>query len=194
MPAPSQRPGRVEVTPVQAGAMHCVPEAYRRQAALPSHIPSLPQVGAPWSAHWPRGSLPSGTLVQVPTLPGTLHERQVPVQVPPQQTPCSQKPELHSGPPPHAAPIGFLPQLPLMQLLGAMQSASVEQTVRQRPSVAQLYGAHDWPGVGAQVPAPSQRNADVSVDPVQPMSWQTVAAGYVSHAAVPTPMPVKSDD
>jgi hypothetical protein len=191
MPAPSQRPGSVAVTPVQAGGMHCVPDANRRQAARPLHIPSLPQVEAPWSAHWPSGSLPSGTLVQVPTLPGTLHERQVPVQAAPQQTPCSQKPELHSGPPPHAAPIGFLPQLLLMQLLGATQSASVVQMVRQRPSVAQLNGAHDWPGVEAQTPAPSQRKADVSVDPVQPISWQIVPAGYLSHAPVPSHMPVE---
>jgi len=44
---PSQRPGSVAVTPVQVGAMHWVPEAYRRHAALPSHIPSLPQVVMP---------------------------------------------------------------------------------------------------------------------------------------------------
>ena len=129
--------------PAQVGARHCVPDAYRRHAALPSHIPSLPHVVAPWSAHWPSGSEPSGTLVQVPTLLGTAHERQVPVQVVPQQTPCSQKPELHSGPPPHAAPIGFLPQLPLMQLFGARQSASLVQMVKQRPSLPQLNGVHD---------------------------------------------------
>src|SRR5262245_64091453 len=123
-------------------------------------MPSVPQVFPPRSAHWPSGSAPSGTLVQVPTLLGTAHDRQVPVQVPPQQTPCSQKPELHSGPPPQAAPIGFLPQLPLMQLLGGTQSASPEQIVRQRSSVAQLNGAHDCPGVVSHLPAPSQRNAD----------------------------------
>jgi hypothetical protein len=116
-------------------------------------------------------------LVQVPTLPETLHERQVPVQAVPQQTPCAQKPLLHSASPPQAPPIGFLPQLPLMQLLGAMQSASVMQIVRQRPSVPQTNGVHAWPGTPVQAPAPSQRNADVSVDPVQAMSWQTVPAG-----------------
>jgi hypothetical protein len=130
-------------------------------------------------------------LVHVPTLPGTLHDRQVPVQAVPQQTPCSQKPELHSGPPPHAAPIGFLPQLPLRQLLGAMQSASLVQIVRQRPSLAQLNGVHDWPGVGEQAPIPSQRNADVSVNPAQAISWQTVPAGYLSHAPVPSHIPVE---
>ena len=191
VPVPLQRPGRVAVTPVQAGATHCVPEAYSRQAALPSHMPSLPQVAAPWSAHWPSGSAPSGTLVQVPMLPGTAHDRQVPAQAPPQQTPCSQKLELHSGPPPQAAPIGFLPQLPLMQLLGARQSVSPVQIVRQRLSAAQLNGAHDWPGVDAQVPLPSQRNADVSVEPVHPISLQTVPAGYLSQAPVPSHIPVE---
>jgi hypothetical protein len=130
-------------------------------------------------------------LVHVPTLLGTLHDRQVPEQALPQQTPCSQKPELHSGPPPQAAPIGFLPQLPLRQLFGAMQSASLAQMVRQRLSVAQLNGAHDWPGIDMQVPAPSQRNADVSVDTAQPISLQTVPAGYLSHAPVPSHMPVE---
>jgi hypothetical protein len=47
MPAPSQRPGRVAVPVAQVGAMHCVPDAYSRHAALPSHRPSLPQPVAP---------------------------------------------------------------------------------------------------------------------------------------------------
>jgi hypothetical protein len=130
-------------------------------------------------------------LVQVPTLLGTLHDRQVPVQSVPQQTPCSQKVELHSGPPPHAAPIGFLPQLPFWQLLGAMQSASVIQTVRQRPSVPQLKGVHDCPAVATQAPAPSHRNAEVNVEPLHAISWQTVPAGNLSQAPVPSHMPVE---
>src|SRR5262245_30021914 len=154
-------------------------------------MPSVPQVFPPRSAHWPSGSAPSGTLVQVPTLLGTAHDRQVPVQVPPQQTPCSQKPELHSGPPPHGAPMGFLPQLPFMQVFGATQSASLMQTVRQRLSFAQMNGSQDWPGVVAQVPVPSQRKADVSVMPVHAISLQTVPAGYLSHSPVPSHMPVE---
>ncbi len=129
--------------------------------------------------------------MHVPTLLGTLHDRQVPVQAVPQQTPCSQKLELHSGPPPHAAPIGFFPQLPLRQLLGAMQSASPLQMVRQRPSAAQLNGAQDWPGVETQVPLPSQRNADVSVETEHPISLQTVPAGNLSQAPVPSHIPVE---
>jgi hypothetical protein len=75
--------------------------------------------------------------------------------------------------------------------LGATQSASPEQIVRQRPSAPQLNGVHDWPAVWTQVPAPSQRNADVSVDPLQAISWQTVPAGNLSHAPVPSHMPVE---
>ena len=76
-------------------------------------------------------------------LPGTAHDRQVPVQAMPQQTPCSQKPELHSGPPPQAAPIGFLPQLPFTQLLGATHSPSLAQITRHLASAPHVNGAHD---------------------------------------------------
>lgn len=128
--------------------------------------------------------------MHVPTLLGTLHDRHVPSHAVPQQTPCSQKPELHSAPPPHAAPIGFLPQLPFWQLFGARQSASPEQIVMQRPSAPQLKGVQDWPAVVTHLPAPSQRNADVSIDPLQAISWQTVPAGNLSQAPVPSHMPV----
>ncbi len=47
MPTPSQRPGSVAVPVAQLGAMHWVPDAYSRHAALPSHMPSLPQPVAP---------------------------------------------------------------------------------------------------------------------------------------------------
>jgi hypothetical protein len=123
-------------------------------------------------------------------LPGTAHDRQVPVQAMPQQTPCSQKLELHSGPPPQAAPIGFLPQLPLMQLLGAMQSLSLLQIVLQRPSAAHRNGAHDCPATVSHLPAPSQRAEVVSVEPLHPISLQIVPAGNLSQAPVPSHMPV----
>jgi hypothetical protein len=76
---------------------------------------------------------PSGTLVQVPTLPGTAHERRCRCRCRRSRRLLAEA-ELHSGPPPHAAPIGFLPQLPLMQLLGARQSASLVQMVSSGPS------------------------------------------------------------
>ena len=61
----------------------------------------------------------------------------MPTQVVAQQTPCSQNPELHSPAAPQVAPIGFLPQLPLMQVFGLVQSALVVQLVRQAPAAPQ---------------------------------------------------------
>jgi len=119
----------VEVVPEQVAPTHWVPAAYRRQAPLPLHMPSVLQAGAPRSAHWFSGSAPLGTLVHVPTVPVIAHEVQVPVHAVMQQTPCAQKPEPHSPPLPQVTPIAFLAQLPPMHVNGATQSASTEQVV-----------------------------------------------------------------
>jgi hypothetical protein len=87
--------------------------------------------------HWLRGSWPAGTDEQVPSAPARAHDRQVPVHAPVQQIPCSQKAELHSLADPQVAPIGFLPQLPVMQVLGALQSPLTVQVVRQVPLAPQ---------------------------------------------------------
>jgi hypothetical protein len=100
-------------------------------------VPSLPQLGAPWSVHWSNGSAPAATDAQVPTVPVSAHDRQMPTQAVAQQTPCSQKPELHSTAPPQVAPIGFLPQLPARQVFGLVQSVLLPQVVRQAPPVPQ---------------------------------------------------------
>jgi hypothetical protein len=131
-----------------------------------------------------------GTLVQVPGLPATAQERQVPVQAAPQQIPCSQKPELHSTALPQVAPTGFLPQLPLRQLLGATQSLSLAQIVRQLPVVPHMNGAHDCPGVVTQVPRPSQRNAVVSVETSQPAGLHIVPVEYFWQAPAPSQTPL----
>jgi hypothetical protein len=55
---------------------------------------------------------------------------QFPVQAVAQHAPCAQIPELQSTSTPQLAPIGFLPQLPLLQVLGAMQSVLAVQVVR----------------------------------------------------------------
>jgi hypothetical protein len=81
------------------------------------------------------------------------HDRHAPVQAVRQQVPCSQKPLEHSVAPVQAVPLGFLPQLPPVQTLGATQSALVVQVTRQLPL--------------AQVPAPSQARAGVNVVPLQ---------------------------
>jgi hypothetical protein len=135
VPVPLQVRGDVNVVPVQVEAAQVLPSAYRRQAPLPSHMPSVPQVDAPWSAHWLKGSAPAATDAQVPTVPVRLHDRQMPAQAVAQQTPCSQKPELHSPAAPQVAPIGFLPQLPARQVFGLVQSLVAVQVVRQAPPV-----------------------------------------------------------
>jgi hypothetical protein len=81
--------------------------------------------------------------VHIPALPGSAHDRQVPVQVVPQHTPCSQNPELHSAALPQVPPRGFLPQLPFTQVSGGTHSASFAQMVRHLPSLPHANGAHD---------------------------------------------------
>jgi len=83
------------------------------------------------------GSVPAATEAQVPSVPVRPHDRQMPTQAVAQQTPCSQKPELHSVAPPQVAPIGFLPQLVPLQVFGLLQSADDPHVVRQVPPVPQ---------------------------------------------------------
>jgi hypothetical protein len=54
-----------------------------------------------------------------------------------QQAPCSQNPLAHSAVVVQVAPFGFLPQLPPVQTLGAMQSASFVHVTRQEPLAPQ---------------------------------------------------------
>ena len=93
----------------------------------------MPQPAAPWSAHWFSGSYPAGTVEQVPPVPVSEHDMQVPVQAVWQQTPCAQMPLAQSVPAMHAAPSGFLPQLPPVQTFPAEQSAFVLQVALQLP-------------------------------------------------------------
>jgi hypothetical protein len=157
VPAPSQRDEPRSVAVGQVGGAQMVPARYTRQAPTPSQVPSRPQVAAPLSAHCPRGSSPADTEAQVPIVPGSAHERQVPVQALPQQTPCSHRPEWHSSAAVQVPPSGFFPQLDAMQVCGARQSASVEQTVRHWPFVPQTYGSQGCPDVGLHTPPALQR-------------------------------------
>ncbi len=81
--------------------------------------------------HWFSGSLPVGTFVQVPSVPASPHDWQVPAQAVAQQKPCWQKPVMHSDEAPQAMPVGFLVQTPATQTLGAVQSPSTEHDVLQ---------------------------------------------------------------
>jgi hypothetical protein len=51
VPPPLQVRAGIDVPPLQLAAPQTVPLAYLRQAPLPSHAPSVPQLAAPWSAH-----------------------------------------------------------------------------------------------------------------------------------------------
>jgi hypothetical protein len=113
------------------------------------------------------GTWPSGTLVQVPTLPVTEHDLQVPVQAELQQTPPTQNAELHSALAPQVAPSGFLPQLMLTHEFGDTQSLLVVQVVAQALLDPQTNGSHGEAVPGLHRPEPSQVPAEVSVEPVQ---------------------------
>jgi len=177
VPAPSQCQGAVPfaVPVVQVASLQMVAFEYISHPPAPSQKPSAPQVSRPLSAHWPSGSLPAGTAVQAPSLPGTAHDMQLPVHIPLQHTPCWQLVELQSSPVVHVAPSGFLPQLPLLHTLPAAQSALAAHVFRQALAalVSHTYGSQGRPEIGLHTPA-SQRDASVSVDPLQ-VAWRQVA-------------------
>jgi hypothetical protein len=116
VPEASHRPAGCSAPALHESIPHTVLTAYLRQAPIPLHMPSSPQVVAPSSAHWPSGSWLSGTFRHVPSLPATAQDLHVPEQAAMQQRPCAQMVEKHSASAPHGAPIGFLPQLPLTQV------------------------------------------------------------------------------
>jgi hypothetical protein len=176
-PAASHRPATRSAPAVHISIPHTVLTAYLRHAPMPLHMPSSPQVVTPSSPHSPFGSWPSGTLRQVPSLPPIAHDRQVPVQVVPQHLPCAQIMEKHSSLMPQVAPIGFLPQLPATQLLGATQSASDVHVVRHVfPS-----GAH-WNGVQGCVVAPEHPPALSQVPVVVRMNPTQASAAHTTPA------------
>jgi hypothetical protein len=173
----SQRAAGCSAPALHESVPQVVLAAYFRHAPMPLHCPSRPQVVAPSSAHWPSGSMPSGTLRHVPSLPATAHDLHVPVQAAEQHRPCAQIAELHSASAPHAPPSGFLPQLLLTHMLGDTQSASVMQLVRQVfPSVAHRYGMHDCVLAPEHPPALSHVPVVVRMDPTHASVAHTTPA------------------
>jgi hypothetical protein len=81
--------------------------------------------------HWFSGSCPAGTVEQVPPVPVSAHDMQLSAHAVRQQTPCAQKPLLHSLPAVHEAPSGLRPQLDAVQTFPVVHSAEVEQLARQ---------------------------------------------------------------
>ena len=126
--------------------------------------------------------------MQVPTVPVSAHDWQVPPQAVMQQTPCAQLPDRHSPPAPQVTPMSFLAQLPPMQVNGETQSAFTVQVVLQAP-VPQAYGSHIDEVAAWQVPVPLHDRVDISVDPVQlaPAHWMPDA--YRRQPPVPSQEP-----
>ena len=138
-PLPSQLAAGVNVLPTQVARRHPVVVDQGRHAPQPLQVPSLEQspldgllatqrrLGSVW---------PSGTGVQVPTLPGT---RQL-MHRPPtkaslhgesQQTPSVQNPLLHCEPAVQVDPLDLRPQKWFTQVVGDTHSLSFAQLSRQ---------------------------------------------------------------
>lgn len=75
VPAPSHEAPAVKVVPLggQLAFAHEVPCGYFSQAPA-WHLPSVPQLGPPWSAHDPAGSGPEATAVHWPIVPVMAHD------------------------------------------------------------------------------------------------------------------------
>jgi hypothetical protein len=140
----------------------------------------VPQVVTAEVAHWVVGigAVPEGTGVQVPALPASAHDMQVPVQALVQQTPCWQRPEAHSEALEHGLPGVLSAQAPELQTLGETQSASAEHEALQVVAVLQVRLPGQAAAVtGLQVPAPSQVCAGVSVETLHTAAAHCVPLG-----------------
>jgi hypothetical protein len=163
-PAPSQVDWAVITMPPggQVWSRHFVPAMYFWQAPA-MHLPLVPQLVAPWSAHSPLGSpVPVVTFVHVPSVPLSEHDLQEASQVVTQQTPWAQMPEPQSPAAPQGAPGSLLPHERLLQTLGATQFVADVAAVHESKHLVPLQakgvhtldpGATHWP-VLLQVGAP----------------------------------------
>jgi hypothetical protein len=144
-------------------------------------LPSVPQLAAVCVRHVPDGSAaPAATCVQVPRLaPGSAHERQVPVQLLAQHTPCWQMPDAHSVPPAQPAPLPRLVQTPPTQTLPPTQWASPVQVVRHwLLALSQANEFGHGPGVTVwHTPAALQVRGGATLVPLQPPAMHTLPAG-----------------
>jgi hypothetical protein len=97
VPVPLQVDADVAIPLLHVPALQIDPAAYLRQAPLPSHLPSVPQVLCNWSTHLLLGSMsPAAVATHLPAWPLSLHEKQLAVQALSQQKPSAQKPDMHS--------------------------------------------------------------------------------------------------
>ena len=107
-----------------SGEQTVVPAGYLRQAPVPSHFPSVPQLVAKVSLQVARGSeAPLAARVHLPRLPVSAQLRQAPVQGVLQQMPSTQFLFWHSVLATHFCPSSFGPQVPRTQAIPSAQSA-----------------------------------------------------------------------
>jgi hypothetical protein len=112
-------------------------------------------------------------LEQVPSVvgPGSAHDLHVPVQLLPQQTPCSQNPEAHSLAAPQATPTPLSVHAVPLQLAGETHSLGVAPGAQLVLQLVLVASQTKKPGqallvAARQMPAPSQVRAEVSVEPL----------------------------
>ena len=193
-PVPLQWETGVNVDPLQEAVPQetVVPPSW--QCPAPSQAPVFPQGGL--AAQRPCGSVvPDPTLAQVPALPVTLHDWQVPQELEAQQTPSTQlslvKQSLvavQDWPSrfllPHRLVIGS-------QMSGDRQSASEAQADLQAVVPLHRNGAQLIVVAAWQVPLPSQVRPEVSVEPPlgQEGARQEVPPAYFRQAPLPSQKP-----
>ena len=92
---------------------------------------------------WAGSGLFAGTLVQVPIVPDSAHDRHALAQAVAQQTPCAQLPDMHSAPAEQNAPFGFRPHELPAHTLPDEQFASRVQAAEALAAVAGERDARD---------------------------------------------------
>ena len=168
------------------------PTAYLRQAPLPLHEPSVPQVAAPWSVHWFSGSCPAGTdgagaerARQRARRAGARAGRRAADALRAEVVSCTRSPSCRP------APLASLPQLPRHADVRrhAVGRCAVQVVLQVGVAVSHRYGSHSEVVTVWQTPAPSQVRCGVSVDPTQraggalrAVGPEAARAGAVAHA------------
>ena len=150
----------------------------------------MPQVAAVWSMQtWAGSATLSPTGWQLPALPDTAQDKQLPQGPLEQQTPSVHKVLRHSAPEAHAVPSGLrLVQEPDWQVSPAMQSLLVAHIVRQVVPGPHTYAPQLMVGC-AQLPIPSQAPIRLAVDPEQLAVPQLVPDPPLRHAPLPSQVP-----
>lgn len=148
IPAPLQVDGASNVDPLHVAPAHWIPATCCWQAPRPLQDPVLPHGVAALVAHWPAGAVaPFGMLAQVPGLPGTLHDLQVPQEAAPQQTPSVQKFPVRQS----LLAVQLWPRRLLVpqswvvgsHISGARHWVSTEHAAKQAVAPLQTKGAHE---------------------------------------------------